>query len=143
MKLSYIKHHIKDISLNLLIMKKIYILLLLFSWLIFSSATSADKNIYNVTGKGTKVYVVKYDYQADIKVFVCDYDYQADLKVYKVKYDYQANDDGKWYFTDYDYQADKKIFFTDYDYQADLKIYFVDYDYQAGWNNKSKMHLMY
>ena len=111
-------------------MKKIHILISVFSLLIFSSFVPPTKKINDISGKGTKVYVVKYDYQADIKVYVCDYDYQADLKVYKVKYDYQANDDGKWYF-------------TDYDYQADLKIYFVDYDYQAGWNNKSKMHLMY
>ena len=121
---------------------------LLFSLILISTFTiSIDKpekkEITSLNPKGTKIFVVNYDYQADIKVFVVNYDYQADLKVFKVEYDYQAKDEGEWYFTDYDYQADKKIYFTDYDYQADLKVFFVEYDYQAGWNNKSKMHLLY
>ena len=62
-----------------------------------------------------KVYSVEYQNQADVKVFVVDYENQADLKVYKVKYQNQA----------------------------DLKIYFVKYENQAGWNNQSKIHLLY
>jgi len=56
-----------------------------------------------------KVFIVKYDYQADYKVFFVDqqyqeknteiispgtlvkHEYQADVKVFIVKYDYQAN----------------------------------------------------
>ncbi len=114
---------------------------LFISLLFIFSFKPSDKEVKN--NGGIKVFSVQYDYQADVKVYVVDYDYQADLKVFKSDYDYQANGDGIWYFTSSDYQADKKIFFTDYDYQADLKIFFVEYDYQAGWNNKSKMHLLY
>lgn len=46
-------------------------------------------------------------------------------------------------FTTYPNQADKKIYFVKYANLADLKIYFVKYENQAGWNNKSKIHLMY
>ncbi len=73
-----------------------------------------------------------------------DYENQADLKVFKVGYPNQVSkNDGLWFFTDYENQADKTIFFVNYENQADLKIYFVKYANQAGWNNKSKMHLMY
>jgi hypothetical protein len=51
--------------------------------------------------------------------------------------------EGRWFFTNYANQADKKIFFVKYANQADLKIYFVKYENQAGWNNKSKIQLMY
>lgn len=123
-------------------MKTNYIFLLLLCSLFTFSFVIYENDKVKESG-GTKVFAVDYDYQADIKVFVVDYDYQADLKVFKSQYDYQANKAGIWYFTDQSYQADKKIFFTDYDYQADLKIFFVNYNYQAGWNNKSKMHLLY
>ena len=36
------------------------------------------------------IYVVDYEYQADVKVYVVDYAYQADLNVYYVEYEYQA-----------------------------------------------------
>lgn len=62
------------------------------------------------------------------KVYSVKYENQADLKVYKVKYQNQA---------------DKKIYLVKYANQADLKIYFVKYENQAGWNDKSKMQLMY
>lgn len=122
-----------------------YILIFMFIILMISLSFSGDHNLHRVLSakKGLKVYVTDYDYQADLKIFVCDYDYQADLKVYKTNYDYQATDYGLWYFVKYDYQADKKIYFTDYDYQADIKISFVDYSYRAGWNNRSKMDLLY
>lgn len=91
-----------------------------------------------------KVYSVEYQNQANIKVFVVDYENQADLKVYKVNYQNQAdNNEGRWFFTDYSNQSDKKIYFVQYANQADLKIYFVKYENQVGWNNKSKMHLLY
>ncbi len=49
----------------------------------------------------------------------------------------------KVYSVKYDYQADLKVFKAKYSYQADLKIFFVEYQYQAGWNNKSKMNLLF
>ncbi|MCS7054386.1 MAG: DUF6150 family protein [Ignavibacterium sp.] len=90
------------------------------------------------------IYSTNSQHKADIKVFVVDYANQADLKVYKVNHKYEADgNQGLWYFVDYEFQADKKIHFVKYMYQADLKIYFVKYKYQAGWNEKSKMHLLY
>jgi len=62
-------------------------------------------------------------------------------KIYSVEYANQAN--VKVFVVDYENQADKKIHFVNYTYQADLKIYFVKYENQAGWNNKSKIQLMF
>ena len=65
-------------------------------------------------------------------------------KVYSVEYQNQVSkNEGKWFFTDYPNQDDKKIYFVEYANQADFKIYFVKYENQAGWNNKSKVQLMY
>ena len=84
----------------------------------------------------TNVYVVDYEYQADLKVFVVEHKYQAELLIYKTEYKYQADKFNLWYFVEHEYQADLKIFFTEYSYQADLKVYFVDHKYQAELNKK-------
>jgi capsular polysaccharide biosynthesis protein len=56
------------------------------------------------------IYVVDYEYQADVKVYVVDYEYQADLNVFYVDYEYQAaGKDELWYVVDYEYQADVKV----------------------------------
>jgi hypothetical protein len=61
---------------------------------------------------GAKVFIVKYDYQANYKVFFVDYDYQEkNAEIIK---------GGK--LVDYDYQADVKVFIVKYDYQANIKI---------------------
>lgn len=61
---------------------------------------------------GAKVFIVKYDYQANYKVFFVDYDYQEkNAEIIK---------GGK--LVDYDYQADVKVFIVNYDYLANIKI---------------------
>jgi len=50
---------------------------------------------------------------------------------------------GLWYFTDNQFSADKVIFFTDNKFSADLIIFFTDNQFVAGWEDNSKIHLMY
>lgn len=76
-------------------------------------------------------------------MYVVDYEYQADLKAYKVNQSYKAKgNSGLWYLTKNSYQAEKKLFFVRYKYQADFTVYFVDYDYQSGWRNEEQKHLL-
>ena len=110
-------------------MKKVIVILFsLFSNLIF----------------GQKIFSTKDAYSADVIVVVVKNEYQADLKVFKSKNKYQTSQNkGIWDFDENKFKADKKIYFTDKEYQASLKIFFVKNEFQAGWNNRSKIHLMY
>lgn len=80
------------------------------------------------------VFVVKNEYEADIKVLKVSYNFQADLLFYEVDQDYNATRDELWYFVKNEYDPSIKIFWVDYEYQADLKVFEVEYDHQAGWN---------
>ncbi|MBQ7357092.1 MAG: hypothetical protein IJW66_06810 [Clostridia bacterium] len=59
-----------------------------------------------------KIYIAKYQHQADYKVFFVNYEYQEKnaqiIKGCKL--------------ADYEYQADCKVFIVDYEHQADIKI---------------------
>ena len=121
------------------------------NWIYYQVSSNVMKTIFLIllfsallplSLKGQKVYVVKYESQADLKVYVVEYESQCDLKVYKVEYESQASEDGLWYFVEYESQADKKIYFVEYESQADLKIYVVEYKSQAGWRNQEKQHLL-
>ena len=77
-------------------------------------------------------------------MFVVKHEYQADLKIFKVNQPYQAEgNSGLWHFVGQEYLSNKKIFFVDYEYQADLKVFFVNYKYLSGWRNSNKKHLLY
>ena len=62
-----------------------------------------------------KVFVVKQDYQADVKCFKVDHEYQADLLVYVVDQDYKAKTDATWFYATNDYQATTKIYWVSQD----------------------------
>lgn len=57
------------------------------------------------TAAAGSIYIVEYEYQADISVFVVDYEYQSDVAIY----------------------------YVEYEYQADLNVFFCEYEYQAEW----------
>jgi len=72
---------------------------------------------------GQKVYITKYQSEANYKVFVVKYKSEADViirivdKAYKAKNNY-------WYFVEHTYQSDIKIYFVKYKSQSTLKIYY-------------------
>ena len=62
---------------------------------------------------------------AKAKVFIVKYEYQADRKVYFVDQAYQEKNAqiiSPGALVRYDYQADTKVFIVDQDYKADIKI---------------------
>ena len=59
-----------------------------------------------------KIYIVKYQHQADYKVFFVNYEHQ-EKNAQIVKGCKLAN---------YEHQADCKVFIVDYEHQADIKI---------------------
>lgn len=62
---------------------------------------------------------------AKAKVFIVKYEHQADRKVYFVDYSYQEKNAqiiSPGELVRYDYQADTKVFIVDQDYKADIKI---------------------
>jgi hypothetical protein len=59
-----------------------------------------------------KVFITKYDHQADYKVFFVDYDHQQK--------NHQIIAGGK--LVQYDHQADAKVFIVKYQHQADICI---------------------
>jgi hypothetical protein len=80
-------------------------------------------SILTLASYGQKVYVTKYQSEANYKVFVVKYKSEADViirivdKVYKAKNNY-------WYFVEHSYQSDIKIYFVKYKSQSTLKIYY-------------------
>ena len=59
------------------------------------------------------------------KVFIVKYEYQADRKVYFVDYAYQEKNAqiiSPGELVRYEYQADTKVFIVDHEYKADIKI---------------------
>ena len=134
--ISYFKSHI--IPLNLLsflkpksILKVSFILLILG---IFTSSSNHAQLVYSTNNK----------FAADVSVYVTDNKFSADLLVFKCDSQFSAKKNkGLWYFTDNQFSADKVIFFTDNKFSADLIIFFTDNQFVAGWEDNSKIHLMY
>jgi len=98
---------------------------------------------------GQKIFVTRYESEADIKVYWVNYESQADLKVYKTLAMCEATgNDGIWMIVDSKGMADKTIFFVNSHTKADLCIYYIN-DHQkdggkskAGWVNMSKKYLL-
>ena len=91
-----------------------------------------------------QVYSTNNQFSADVSVYVTDNQFSADLLVFKCDSQFSATKNkGLWYFTDNQFSADKVIYFTDNKFSADLIIYFTDNQFAAGWEDSSKIHLMY
>ena len=72
---------------------------------------------------GQKVYVTKYQSEANYKVFVVKYKSEADVVIRIVDKAYKAGNN-KWYFVEHSYQSDLKIYFVKYKSQSTLKVYY-------------------
>jgi hypothetical protein len=72
---------------------------------------------------GQKVYVTKYQSEANYKVFVVKYKSEADVVIRIVDKAYKARNN-HWYFVNHPYQSDIKIYFVKYKSQSTLKVYY-------------------
>ena len=72
---------------------------------------------------GQRVYVTKYQSEANYKVFVVKYKSESDVVIHLVDKAYKAGNN-KWYFVEHSYQSDLKIYFVKYKSQSTLKVYY-------------------
>lgn len=80
-----------------------------------------------------KIFIVKRDYEADVKAVKVDSQDEADILVFVDKAGAKAIGDAHWYYVGSEFACTAKVFWAERDYPGAVKVFFVGEASEAKW----------